>query len=539
MARIQGILAALLAALIFVVPTGVLVAADASQAEIDQLKKDIEQLRKQLQGSSNAPMARSSVDQALAGKYGPNASVTTKSGKLTIGGLLQVWYYHPQSDPRAIFDSSENGGAINDTNTASDNATFRIRRAELSFTMDIHENVTAKVMIDPAAEANSFPGVPSNQGNYGPGNTNLFKVAPNVSPEFNAAAGGGVGGGTDVGSTGLVSNLQQGSGTVPMMLLDAYINYHGVIPHHDFTVGQFCPKIGEEGPRSDAELEFAERSMIGQLANSRDLGMQLHGCWWDDRFHYWLGGFDAAGGYFQTDANRADTNSDKDFLAATMIRPIWKSETWGSLELGMSFEGGNHGKSEFVGRDPTANPLNDVNMENTFARRWAAWGSYRPGGPVKGWWFRGEWQAIHDRPQLVTDPSGAGVSPIYNLATPGYSTTLTKPFSVSGFYISTGYKFGDSCLCGDSGPSFLKGFEVVARYEQLQNVWTINPCSVEDPVSDVSVYNTKVVTGGFNYYIKGHNAKIQVDYNFVSNPHKDGWHQTDNNNLVVNFQVAF
>ena len=54
MARIHGFVAALLAALILVVPVKVVTAADASSAEIEQLKKDIEQLRRQLAGSSAA-----------------------------------------------------------------------------------------------------------------------------------------------------------------------------------------------------------------------------------------------------------------------------------------------------------------------------------------------------------------------------------------------------------------------------------------------------------------------------------------------------
>jgi len=531
MVRIQRILAALLAALIFVVPVSAIAAADASSAEIEQLKKDIEQLRKQLQGSSTA-MPRSSVDTALAGKYGPNAAVTTKSGKLNISGLLQVWYYHIQKDNRALWDGA-NGGAVFDTNTASDCDSFRIRRSELTFTMDIHENVTAVVRIDPAREATSFPGLPDNQGGNLPGApASVFKVAPNVSPEWLAAE-------VAPGSATLVGNVQTGSGAVPRLLKDAYINYHGVVPHHDFTVGQFRPQIGEEGPRSSAELEFVERSMIGQLTEDRDLGMQMHGSWWDDRFQYWLGGFDSAGGYFQTNMNRADTNSDKDFLVSFMVRPLWKSETWGSLELGYSFECGTHGKVDFLGRD-IGNAYNDINIQDTFARRMAAYGSYRPGGPVKGWWFRGEWQLIHDR-------APAGV--VFDIAGGGFpaagGVSVQKPFNIQGFYVATGYKLSDSVFA-DSAPSWLKPWEFAFRYEQLQNVWTIND-GATDPLTEISAYRTKVYTAGINYYIKGHNAKIQLDYNVVLDPQTTSlnaaafgkWHKTKNDNLMVNFQVAF
>lgn len=271
MVRIQGFLAALLAALILVVPSAVF-AGDASQAEIEALKKDIEQLRRQLAGSSTA-MPRSSVDRMVEGKYGPNTSVTTRSGKLTIGGLLQVWYYSIQNDHNGAFGNVDTG--ILDTNEASDNDSFRIRRSEIKFTMDIHENVTAVVMIDPAREATSFPNMPDNKG--------LIKRVNNISPELYAGGDG------EFGSPTAVGNVQTGAGSVPRLLQDAYINYHGVVPHHDFTVGQFKPKFGEEGPRSSTELDFVERSWVGQMNEVRDLGAAIHGFWWDDRFQYWLG----------------------------------------------------------------------------------------------------------------------------------------------------------------------------------------------------------------------------------------------------------
>jgi hypothetical protein len=63
------------------------------------------------------------------------------------------------------------------------------------------------------------------------------------------------------------------------------------------------------------------------------------------------------------------------------------------------------------------------------------------------------------------------------------------------------------------------------------------------------VFKTSIYTAGLNYYIKGHNAKIQVNYNWVCEP--DGDHdgtgaggyrlirEVNNDNLVVNFQVMW
>lgn len=532
MARIQGIVAALLAALIFVVPLSAAVAADASQAEIDQLRKEIDQLRKQLQGSS-AAMPKSSVESVMTTKYGPNATATTKSGKLTIGGLLQVWFYGFRQDNSALFDGA-NGGAVFDTNAASDSDSFRIRRAELLFTMDIHENVKAVVRIDPAAEATSFPSFPDNQGNNGV--NNLFKTAPNVSPEFDAANGPGL------GSTQMVSAVQTGAGTVPRLLEDAYINYHGVVPHHDFQVGQFVPRVGEEGPRSNADLDFAERSMIGQLAYNYDMGVVMHGTWWDDRVQYWLGGFDSAGGFFYNNENRADTNSDKDGLASLMVRPVWKNETWGSLELGYSFEGGKHG-SDAANRDTINDPINGVNIASNWAQHHAAWASYKPGGPVRGLWLRGEWQFVRDRALAgqVADLTGSGGTDyVGGTGVGGTAQSGGKPFSIQGFYTAMGYKLSDSCFA-DSAPSWLKPWEFAFRYEELQNVWVADP---NNPV-DTDVFKTRVYTAGINYYIKGNYAKIQANYNWVIDPHDSkvedelGFHRVRNDSFVINFQVAF
>ena len=239
-------------------------AADTERADIDAMKKEVEELRKRL--NEKTPISSSSTSRIIENRYGPNAPVTTKSGKLTLGGLVQVWYYAPQKDNRALFDNKSTG--IVDTNEAVTN-TFRVRRAELTTVMDIHENVTGYVMVDFAREIGGFPGVPSNQG---------FKSANNVSPEFAAANGVS-------GSTGAISAAQKGAGSVPSILQDALVNYHGIVPHHDFTVGQYLPTFSEEDFGPNGNLDFVERSFIGNIF-ARELGLTVHGSWWDDDGKY-------------------------------------------------------------------------------------------------------------------------------------------------------------------------------------------------------------------------------------------------------------
>jgi hypothetical protein len=73
----------------------------------------------------------------------------------------------------------------------------------------------------------------------------------------------------------------------------------------------------------------------------------------------------------------------------------------------------------------------------------------------------------------------------------------------------------------------------------FQNVWTAN---ASDPaVTDT--FRTIVYTGGVNYYIKGHDAKIQANFNAMDNPEGTAAHHfhkgVHNDSFVMNFQVAF
>ena len=64
----------------------------ASRDDINKLKKEIENLRKEVKGRrpvGDGPVGR--ADALVGNKYGPNATVKTRQGNLKIGGLLQVW----------------------------------------------------------------------------------------------------------------------------------------------------------------------------------------------------------------------------------------------------------------------------------------------------------------------------------------------------------------------------------------------------------------------------------------------------------------
>lgn len=528
----------LLLVLVGLVAFGLPIRAQAADAdlkkELEMLKKEIEDIRKEK--ATSRPVGTGVVDKMVDNKYGPNATVTTKQGKLTIGGLLQVWYYNIENDNLGFFgDLSGQTAAVTptppaalaaashapgDTNEGFDNDSYAIRRARVNFTMDIHENVQAYIQMD---LANSFSG-----------NTVRANSAVSLRSPTLATAN------TD-------GNVYRNP------LIDAYIKVHGLVPHHDSMMGMFQPQVGLEGVQSSSTLDFCERSMIGILTSGRDVGSQLHGTWMDDRIQYWLGVFNTPGSFLEggsTQENRADNNDLKSGLISALFRPVWKNETWGSLELGVSAQ------FNITGEAGEPDGTDGLNMTNTDNQRYYAYATYAPGGPVKGWWLKGEYAYIRGRLQSsLWTPVGEVMQADANLTTnPGVGPVLPwvnhlqngpRAFDTDGWYVSTGYKLSDS-IWSDDLPWWLKPAEFTFRYQTYGNIQVadLSPALQEERHE---VWNTSIYTAGMNYYIKGHNAKIQVNYNWVTEPdqaHDGGHHgrqlrEVNNDNLVVNFQVAW
>ena len=82
-----------------------------------------------------------------------------------------------------------------------------------------------------------------------------------------------------------------------------------------------------------------------------------------------------------------------------------------------------------------------------------------------------------------------------------------------------------------------ENFDAWTRRSWLSAANLVNP-------SHTDAFRTSVFTGGINYYIKGHNAKIQLDYNALHQPVNYNnanrvFHNVKDNNFVIAFQVAF
>ena len=383
-----------------------------------------------------------------------------------------------------------------------------------------------------------------------------YKSRYNLSPEAQVAAGTA----NDVfdarhGVGAQIAALQDNGRSTdgaPRLLEDAYINWHNCLPYHDITVGQFLVGTGEEGLRSDAELDFVERSMVwlqqpqprrrrqhprlvlgARTATTATVASSTGSACVQRR----------AGSYLQPgeSQNRADNNQSKDFNARMLVRPLW-SDCMGHLELGASALMGQHGQSSgsslgYYNPLDTGTPQWGLDRPSVWAEHYNAWASYKFGSFISGMWARAELSWIKDsnNPLSNVDFTGAGSGTDPNL--PGLGQAGK---SVQGWYGALGYRFADACWISDC--SWLKPVELAARYEQYQNVLIAN--EADATLQGVSAYYSHVATAGFNYYVKGHNAKIQANYNWVEPPmdHQSAahhFHKTDLNNFVLNFQVAF
>jgi len=517
--------------------------AEVSVAEFEAMKKEMHDMRTQMSGmkGADAPL-ESVVDKAAAAAAPAPNNVTTGTGNLTMGGLVQVWYTVPRNDKKGPFNNATLAGTTGtnafDSAQAYDKNTFSVHTVELYFDMAVTKEISAFVYINPAAEIGS--------------NTRpvMRHTLASVSPEFATAVAGGFGG----FQTGSIGAQQAGAGGVPNLLQDALVNFHpdafkfcgGSV---DFTVGQMLNTFNEENFAANNSLDFVDRSYIGNQV-SRDTGAVIHGSFWGaggggsyvgagdtGRVQFWAGVWDGAGSLYGGAINRQDDNNDKDFVGTLLLRPLW-SECWGNMEWGYSFRAGKHGQhgtdaiSDAAAVNPSGSTLSRAGSDSIGHDGWF---KYFAPGCLKGLWLKSEVEWLRDR----TLPNS-----VIDMVTPGYQDTLntiqTQPVSSFGYWGAIGYKLSDSPLFCPSCHNWYKNFEFDGRYEKAPNIMYGN----EAKTYRVNIGYTDVYTAGINYYIAGQNAKLQLNYNILNQQTTGGQgathlHNPKDSSLVMNFQVSW
>jgi phosphate-selective porin len=242
-------------------------------------------------------------------------------------------------------------------------------------------------------------------------------------------------------------------------LTDGYVNWNHY-PFANVRAGQFKTPFGFEQLYADPRLITAERSLVNdRLTLGRQLGAQLWGNFLDKRLTYAAGTFNGNG------ANN-NSNDNSKFLSAGRATVVpWKDKDGGSWSLG-----GNAFTSE-----DTALSLPDLSFDST------------PATADKDGLFTGKRHGYGVDSQVEAGPFSLWVEYLKVRFEP----TSARPagqFDADGGYVQAAL--------------FLipKRFQVVLKYETF------------DPRRGVSGDDVSTVTAGLNYYIRGHDLKLLLDY---------------------------
>jgi hypothetical protein len=257
-------------------------------------------------------------------------------------------------------------------------------------------------------------------------------------------------------------------------------------------VGQFKIPVGYESLLSSSALPLVERALMftqrdpfdGGYGDVRDTGIQLRGT--QGQFEYRLGVFNG----FGDRQNTLAVSDAKAVLGLLSYRPKGIQ----GLQLGVS---GGTGNTGFRGSGSLlSGPRADRDIVNAFA--------------------------VYNRDKLTLqaeylEGSGTGITNV------GSSGPVISARDIRGYYGTVGYRFTPK-------------LEGVLRYDFLN--------ANRDGAGDTEVRD---IIAGLNYYIRGNNAKIQVNVlrrdgagglgSSVSNPSSDI--QNDRTELRVQGQVAF
>jgi phosphate-selective porin len=268
-------------------------------------------------------------------------------------------------------------------------------------------------------------------------------------------------------------------------LTDGYVNWNRN-PEANIKIGQFKTPFGYEQLYADPRLFTLERSLVNdRLTVSRQLGVQVGGELFEKRLTYAVGVFNGNG------VNNNFNDDDRFLLAGRLSGVLWQGRLGGesaSWSLGgnaYSSEDTNIPQASEFGFDSTPST---ADRDNIFAgkRRGTGFDTQLQAGRFDFWAeaLRTKWEPISGRP--------------------------SRSFESDGWYAQ-----GSWYVVKDR-------FQVVLKAESF------------DPRSEVDDDDVEIGTAGVNWYLKGHDLKLQMNYLRIQSETQD-----DQDKFLARIQVIF
>jgi phosphate-selective porin OprO/OprP len=246
--------------------------------------------------------------------------------------------------------------------------------------------------------------------------------------------------------------------TEGVSLKDAYLDL-AFLPELRLQAGQFKVPFSLEELTSSRFIDFVERSLVNELAPSRDRGVMLYGDLMQGAVSYYLGGFNGSG------EDTSDNNGDKDLAFRLAVTPFRGSDSFWlkGLQLAGNVTWGNQDRSTSAQGRTSARTINRFAF---FAPQPTRGERLRYGGDLA--WLVGPAALKFEYDVQTNERSGlgAGGSDLDDVTATGWY--------VSGTYVLTGE---DKLRSGNvvpknpflpfSGKGGLGAFEVGIRYAEL------------------------------------------------------------------------
>lgn len=260
----------------------------------------------------------------------------------------------------------------------------------------------------------------------------------------------------------LAGSLSNTSG-LRAQLTDGYITWNRY-PAASVRVGQFKTPFGFEQLYGDPRLLTLERTLVNdRLTLSRQLGTQVAGELLEKRFTY------AAGLFNGNSANNNFNDNDKLTSVARLAAVPWQGKLFGQSA------NWSVGANGFSSSDTALALAPELGLDST------------PATPEQDGIFTGDRRGLGLDTQLV--------APRFELWAEYLSTRFEptnriprETFEADGWYVQGSYFL------------IAEKLQLVAKQEAF------------DPQDDLDQDETDTTTLGVNYYIKGHDLKLMLDY---------------------------